>query len=592
MDKNDEFDLDFDFEKEYGFDAADASDEDFDDIDLNLVNELLGDEEPAQADEPQEAFDEDDVSDDAEIDLNDPIFSTGVPEELTWEAPEVTPAFDEAEFDAHAIDESAFGAPVMDEPSLVQEDVPVRERPERRRPERAPEDAEHPKRRRRKKTKLQIFKEAYLPYLIMGVAGLLCLIFIIGAIGRGIDSKDLENEQLQNSESQANAEAEQAAKINAIKDQAVALAAGYDYEGAIELLKSVGDLTAYPELVTLNGEYSLQMTQLQEWKNPSDIPNLSFNVLIADPARAFKDATYGTKYNQNFVTISEFEKILEQLYTNGYVLVDLDDVVVATTASDGTVSYSAGVIKLPSGKKPFMMTETLVNYFAYMIDSDKDGKADKGGAGFASRLVLENGEIKAEMVDAEGNTLVGNYDLVPILEDFIASHPDFSYKGARAILGVTGHEGVFGYRINDGGDSVVAEAKALIAALREKGYKIACNTYENRDYSVDTAVAIKNDLQSWDAKTKPVIGDVDILIFAQGKDISEYSGYKFEALYSSGFRYFIGASTTPTAELTMQFFHQRRLMVTGSQMANSSSTFAKYFNSMSILDSSRGTVPN
>lgn len=591
MDKNDEFDLDFDFEKEYGFDASDASGEDFDDIDLNLVNELLGDEGSSQEDEPQETFD-DTVSADDEIDLNDPIFSTGVPEELTWEAPEVTPAFDEPEFDAPAIDESAFDAPVTDEPDPAQEETPVRKRPERRRPEHIQEDAEQPKRRRRKKTKMQIFKETYLPYLIMGVAGLLCLIFIIGAIGRSIDGKDLENEQQKASESQANAEAEQAAKVNSIKDQAVALAAGYDYEGAIELLKSVGDLTAYPELVTLNGEYSLQMTQLQEWKNPSDIPNLSFNVLIADPTRAFTDATYGTKYNQNFVTISEFEKILEQLYANGYVLVDIDDVVVATTGSDGTVSYSAGVIKLPNGKKPFMMTETLVNYFAYMIDSDKDGKADKGGAGFASRLVLENGEIKAEMVDADGNTVVGNYDLVPILEDFIASHPDFSYKGARAILGVTGHEGVFGYRINDGGESVVAQAKALVSALREKGYKIACNTYENRDYSADTAVAIKNDLQSWDAQTKPVVGDVDILIFAQGKDISEYSGYKFEALYSSGFRYFIGASTTPTAELTTQFFHQKRLMVTGSQMANSSSTFAKYFNSMSILDSSRGTVPN
>ncbi len=591
MDKNDEFDLDFDFEKEYGFDASDISDESFDDIDLNLMNELLGEEEPAQVDEPQETFD-DTASDDAEIDLNDPIFSTGVPEEPEWEPSDVASAFETPEFDTPAFDAPAYDAPAYDEPAPEQEETPVRARPARRAPERPQEDQDAPKRRRRKKTKMQIFKETYLPYLIMGVAGLLCLIFIIGAIGRGLDGKDLEDEKTKQSESIANAEAEQAAKINAIKEQAIALAAGYDYEGAISLLKTVGDLTAYPELVTLNGEYSLQLTQLQEWKNPSDIPNLSFNVLVADPARAFKDATYGTKYNQNFVTITEFEKILEQLYTNGYVLVDLDDVVVATTNTDGTVSYSAGVIKLPSGKKPFMMTETLVNYFAYMVDSDNDGKADKGGAGFASRLVLQNGEIKAEMVDSEGNTVVGNYDLVPILEDFIASHPDFSYKGARAILGVTGHEGVFGYRINDGGDSVVAEAKELIAALREKGYKIACNTYENRNYNNDTAIAIKNDIQSWDTNTKPVLGDVDILIFAQGKDLSEYSGYKFETLYSSGFRYFIGASTTPNATITTQFFHQQRLMVTGSQMAYSSSNFAKYFNAMSILDSARGTVPN
>ena len=44
--------------------------------------------------------------------------------------------------------------------------------------------------------------------------------------------------------------------------------------------------------------------------------------------------------------------------------------------------------------------------------------------------------------------LGGQIDFVPILEDFIAEHPDFSYQGARAILAVTGHEGVFGYRCN------------------------------------------------------------------------------------------------------------------------------------------------
>ena len=52
------------------------------------------------------------------------------------------------------------------------------------------------------------------------------------------------------------------------------------------------------------------------------------------------------------------------------------------------------------------------------------------------------------MIDTEGNEIVGNFDFVTILEKFIADHPDFSYQGARAILAVTGYDGLFGYRTN------------------------------------------------------------------------------------------------------------------------------------------------
>ena len=38
---------------------------------------------------------------------------------------------------------------------------------------------------RRRKTKLQIFKEAYLPYLILMAATITIIVFIIGALVRG-----------------------------------------------------------------------------------------------------------------------------------------------------------------------------------------------------------------------------------------------------------------------------------------------------------------------------------------------------------------------------------------------------------------------
>ena len=74
-------------------------------------------------------------------------------------------------------------------------------------------------------------------------------------------------------------------------------------------------------------EYLNAKAGLQEWKDYSTIPNLSFHVLIQDPVRAFADSENGGMYNRNFVTTEEFEKILNQIYNNGYVLVDFNSFV-------------------------------------------------------------------------------------------------------------------------------------------------------------------------------------------------------------------------------------------------------------------------
>ena len=254
-----------------------------------------------------------------------------------------------------------------------------------------------PPRRRRRKTKAQIFKEVYLPPLIACVCLILILSFVIGAISNAIEKKRV-NDAIKQNEIQASISNAQAAEeeYQRIMDEAAELAANYDYEGAIEKLDSFPDIANYPDMSTKRAEYVNAMNSLVEYKDYSQIPNLSFHVLIADPARAFNDKELGGKYNQNFVTIDEFSKILEQLYANNYVLVDFDE---------------AKSIFLPQGKKPLMLTETMVNYFEYMVDSNKDGVADAGGAGFANKLVLdENGDIKAQYIDSSNNTLTGNYD--------------------------------------------------------------------------------------------------------------------------------------------------------------------------------------
>lgn len=615
MDKRN-FDFSFDFEKEYGIDPSEFSDLDDDSMDIDL-NDPIFDESPASAPsgsapgaqnspepEPEpDPLDDLDLGDldlgmeDEDLDLTDDI---PMGEELPPEDDE--PVYDEEE------DGPGYGT----DPDFDDEDDPgFDEEPEYEEPEPEPEPVreltpeERREARRLKRQKEREFKENVLPRYIAAGAAALILFFIAGSVIRGMiqGAKDREDQQNANASSQSAAQLQEQ-EAQRLLEEAAALAQGYDYAAAIEKLDSFsGEITAYPDMVNRRAEYVQSGSQLTAWSDPSKIANLSFHMLIADPSRAFTNASLGKRYNQNFVTIDEFEKILQQLYDNNYVLVGLDDLYTETVGTDGVTTYSANTIYLPSGKKPVMITETLANYLNYMVDSNDDGEPDKDGAGFAYRLVVDaNGKVKAEMVTSTGDVSVGNYDLVPILDDFIASHPDFSYRGARALLAVCGYEGIFGYRINesvvkDKGqayyDEQVAGAKKVVEALREEGYDFACYSYGNISYgSITDASKLKNDLTSWANEIAPVLGNVDVLVFAQTSDLEAYTGSKYNVLYSSGFRYFINNASAPWSEIGNGYVRQSRLMVTGSNMYYYSHYFSDYFNAVAVLNSSRGTVPS
>lgn len=467
-----------------------------------------------------------------------------------------------------------------------------------------PVDPDNPRRRRRK-SRSQIFKEVYLPPLLVCVCLILVLTFVIGSLSNVIERRRIDKQNQQSQLDASISEAEQiAAQGEQILVEAEELAASYDYDKAIEKLESIGDLTQHPEVAAKRAEYETAKNSLVEYKDPTLIPNLSFHVLIEDMARAKQDVELGGSYNKNFVTTGEFSKILNQLYSNGYVLVDFNSFVAANSDLDGNQKFMIDPILLPEGKKPVMLTETMVNYFEYMVDSDGDHKADAKGDGFANKLVVDgNGDIKAEYIDAAGQTLVGNYDFVPILEDFIAQHPDFCYRGARAILAVTGHEGVFGYRCNTSYistisqqyyDEQVAGAKAIASALRDKGYTIACFTYKNDAYGKLSVAQIQADMQSWTSQVVNVIGPVDTFVFARASRLTEYGANSnaFQVMYTSGFRYYISNDATPYTEVNDTYVRQNRLMVTGENMQHKSSMFAGMFDPNAVLElTTRGSIP-
>ena len=642
-----------DFDKELsGTPSEDAASGNYDD-DLDLSGLDLGDD-PAASDEDADDFDLDDI-------LSPKAVRRNVQEHDDFGADDTSDDFDFDESDFLSDDkdgqagQSAQSAPELrddddfqdddeedDEDYPDEEDKPVRRRepkaPKAPKPRKerkpkepkeakpsifsklydlyfapltnkeameAPVDPNNPRRRRRK-TKAQIFKEVYLPPLIACVCLVLILSFVIGAISNAIDQKRV-NDAIRQNEIDASISSAQAAEAEyqRIMDEAADLAANYDYQGAIDKIDSFADIANYPEMSTKRAEYVTAQNSLVEYKDYSLIPNLSFHVLIADPSRAFSDKELGGRYNQNFVTIDEFSRILQQLYDNNYILVDFDDFIDVGQTVAGTEQFQTKSIYLPSGKKPVMLTETMVNYFEYMVDSNNDGVADAGGAGFANKLVVDsNGDIKAEYVDSSSNTLTGNYDFVPILEDFIKEHPDFSYRGARAILAVTGSQGIFGYRCNtsyvstkgqDYYEEQKAGAIAVVEALKAKGYRLACYTYENGKYRDMNTAGITADLQSWTQQITPIIGTLDTFVFAQASNLSDYTGSSFNVMYQTGFRYFISNDKDPKTEVNNTYVRQNRLMVTGETMVWYASRFTDrgLFDPNVVLDmtSRGGSVP-
>lgn len=474
-------------------------------------------------------------------------------------------------------------------------------------------DAQNPRPenpRRRKRTRAEIIKENYLPTIIIVVTIILCAVFIITAIVQTNNARKAHEAEVAASiAAQEELKKQQDALSVSLLAEAEKYASDYDYQKAIDTIDSfTGDITAYPDLLEKLAEYKNLKSKLVLWNDPAQVVTLSFQILIADSTRAYKDSKYASAYNRNFVTIDEFPRILDQLYANNYMLVSLDDIYECQTDSSGITTYTPRDLYLPAGKKPLMITQTQVNYYFYMTDGNGDKIPDAKGAGFASKLIVdENGKFTNTYVDASGKELVGAYDMVPLLENFVALHPDFSYRGAKAILAVTGSDGIFGYRTYNGAantfgqaayDADVEGAAKLVAALRDAGYEIACYTYDNLAYGSNSLNTIKSDLSKWKNEVEPILGDVRTFVFAQNSDIGSrkgpYSGQTYNELKANGFEIFFGFADGDGNTWSYeggQYVRLGRIMVSGSNIKHNSTWFEGIFDPVKVLDANRGSIP-
>ena len=417
------------------------------------------------------------------------------------------------------------------------------------------------------------------------------------------------SEQAQTTEEATLSQAEIQALADALVAEADFMAAGYDYQGAITLLESFEYYQQVPELATKVTAYKDLDSQLISYPKMDQITHVFFHSLIVDTGRAFDGEYADDGYNLYMTTIDEFNAILQQMYDRGYVLVSPYDIAYEVTDETGT-HFTYGDIRLPEGKIPFLMSQDDVNYYGYMI-SKEDGSNEKPagptaqGDGFAFRLVIgDDGYPTCEYMDADGNITTGDYDLVPLLERFIQEHPDFSYHGARAILGVTGYEGVLGYRTKPSYEATIgteayqkeiADAKAVVQCLKEKGWILASHSYGHPAYGSISADRVATDSDKWESTCQPVIGETDVILYPHGSDIAGVEKYtfnnaKFNALYEDGYRYFFNVDANIAwCQLGSNYYRAGRRNLDGYRMYHDPEMLDDLFDVATVFDKNRPT---
>ncbi len=391
------------------------------------------------------------------------------------------------------------------------------------------------------------------------------------------------------------------------------IAAGYDYAKAIAMLEGSQYYAQVPAMAEKVASYRELDSKLVVYDKPETVTHVFFHSLIVDTDRAFDGDNDSGGYNMYMTTIDEFIAMMESMYEKGFVLVSPYDVAHEVTDETGT-HFAYGEIRLPAGKKPFLMSQDDLNYYGYMV-SDGHGKneipkfVNDSNDGFAHKIVIgEDGYPKCEYMDADGNLLVGDYDLVPVLETFIQQHPDFSYHGARAMLGVTGYEGVLGYRtkpgynVNNGGvmsmedwNAEVEAAKAVVQCLKDHGWLIVSHSYGHPAYGSIGADRVRSDSQKWEERVQFVVGDTDIILYPYGSDIAggeqyTFSNRSFAALYEHGYRYFFNVDSADYwNQLGSNYFRGARRNLDGVRMYYDPDKLDDLFDVDDVFDKARPT---
>ena len=310
------------------------------------------------------------------------------------------------------------------------------------------------------------------------------------------------------------------------------------------------------------------------------IEHIFFHPLIIYPELAFDGDSLSRGYDDWFTTVAEFRRILDALHANGYVLVNLESVV-AQRSEDGKTTVSRLPLLLPPGKKPLVLSVDDINYYAYMRQN-----------GNAHRLVVdEGGRLATYSVNPKGEPVTAyDNDIVPLVESFVAEHPDFSFRGARGILAVTGYEGILGYRTDQttapGYEGERTQAELVVRRLKELGWTFAAHGWGHLDAAKVSYNTLAADTNRWKSEVEPLTGPTPVYIYPFGSGVRSEDP-KLQLLRDAGFRIFCGVGPTPFLKVEPTHAIMDRRHLDGLAFRDQRQSLLPLFDTDQIIDKVR-----
>lgn len=381
-------------------------------------------------------------------------------------------------------------------------------------------------------------------------------------------------------------------------------AAQYDYDAAIKAVSGLEGYDKDEELKSLVSQWENEKSQLVEYPHEK-ITHIFFHSLIQDAELAF-DSSKGNEamgYNLVMTTVNEFNKIIESMYEKDFVMVSMHDI----CTFDENGNRIDKKIMLPPEKKAFVLSQDDLNYYHF-----------QDGDGIATKLIIDkDGKVKNEYITRKGETVIGDYDVVPIIDTFVEEHPGFSYKGHKGMLALTGYNGVLGYRTDSvyntlqdldidqeqflqansdfDYDKEVEEAKKVADAMKKSGWEFASHTWGHITVPNTDMARLDTDCGKWKSYVESIVGPTDVLIFPNGSDLAgteEYDSYneRFNYLSQLGFRIFCPVdSTMYWQQKGDNYFRMSRRNLDGYRMFHNPELLKDLFDVSQVFDPKRPT---
>lgn len=310
------------------------------------------------------------------------------------------------------------------------------------------------------------------------------------------------------------------------------------------------------------------------WEGP--VEQIFFHPLIAFPELAFDGDGMAQGYDDWMTTVPEFKRILEALYRNDYMLVDLAQLF---EERDGALVRKE--LRLPKGKRPLVLSVDDLNYYAYMREN-----------GNVHKLILdEQGRVATLTLRPDGERVVSRTnEVVPILDAFVSGHPDFSLDGAKGLLALTGYEGILGYQTHElespRYEQERREALRVVKRLKETGWSFAAHGWGHLDARKIRPATLVGDTQRWLDEVGPLVGETMVYVYPHGSSVLP-GDPKFEALLEAGFKLLLSVGPKPYLAATDQYAMMDRRHIDGMALREQQSLLLDLFDADQVIDAVR-----